>query len=57
MEAAYASPAGARLDSAGVAQAMRVVAETDALVKGAGRDPAYALERAVIEIVAARGRR
>ncbi|MBO2529284.1 MULTISPECIES: DNA polymerase III subunit delta [Thermobifida] len=41
----------------GVAQAMRVVAETDALVKGAGRDPAYALERAVIEIVAARGRR
>lgn len=41
----------------GVAHAMRVVAETDALVKGAGRDPAYALERAVIEIVSARGRR
>ncbi|UOE19917.1 DNA polymerase III subunit delta [Thermobifida halotolerans] len=41
----------------GVAHAMRVVAETDALIKGAGRDPAYALERAVIEIATARGRR
>ncbi|WP_046472294.1 DNA polymerase III subunit delta [Allosalinactinospora lopnorensis] len=40
----------------GVAHAMRVVAETDALIKGAGRDPAYALERAVIEIATARGR-
>ncbi|WP_017536710.1 DNA polymerase III subunit delta [Nocardiopsis halophila] len=38
----------------GVARAMRVVAETDALIKGAGRDPAYALERAVIEIATAR---
>ncbi|WP_131102174.1 DNA polymerase III subunit delta [Streptomonospora litoralis] len=40
----------------GVARAMAVVAETDALIKGAGRDPAYALERAVIEIASARGR-
>ncbi|MDA8372175.1 MAG: DNA polymerase III subunit delta [Nocardiopsaceae bacterium] len=39
----------------GVARAMAVIAETDALIKGAGRDPAYALERAVIEIAAARG--
>ncbi|WP_133741732.1 DNA polymerase III subunit delta [Actinorugispora endophytica] len=41
----------------GVAHALRVVAETDALIKGAGRDPAYALERAVIEIATARTRR
>ncbi len=40
----------------GVAHAMHVVAETDALIKGAGRDPEYALERAVIEIASARGR-
>lgn len=41
----------------GVAQALGVVAETDAQVKGGGADPAYALERAVAEIVAARGAR
>jgi len=41
----------------GVARAMAVVAETDALIKGAGRDPAYALERAVIEIATARNQR
>lgn len=41
----------------GVTRAMEVVAETDALIKGAGRDPAYALERAVIEIARARGNR
>ncbi|RNL86169.1 DNA polymerase III subunit delta [Halostreptopolyspora alba] len=41
----------------GVAHAMRVVAETDALVKGGGRDPEYALERAVLEIASARDRR
>ncbi|RCV50068.1 DNA polymerase III subunit delta [Marinitenerispora sediminis] len=41
----------------GVARALQVVAETDALIKGAGRDPAYALERAVIEIGTARGQR
>lgn len=42
-------------NAAGVARAMEVVAETDALIKGAGRDPEYALERAVIEIAHARG--
>lgn len=41
----------------GVARALAVVAETDALIKGAGRDPAYALERAVIEIAGARNQR
>ncbi|GAA3757702.1 DNA polymerase III subunit delta [Salinactinospora qingdaonensis] len=41
----------------GVARALEVVAETDALIKGAGRDPGYALERAVIEIAAARNQR
>ncbi|GAB3459466.1 DNA polymerase III subunit delta [Streptomonospora sediminis] len=41
----------------GVARAMAAVAETDALIKGAGRDPAYALERAVIEIATARNQR
>ncbi|KIH98559.1 hypothetical protein LP52_12745 [Streptomonospora alba] len=40
-----------------VTHAMGVVAETDALIKGAGRDPAYALERAVIEIANARNQR
>ncbi|MEV5825332.1 DNA polymerase III subunit delta [Spirillospora sp. NPDC052242] len=39
----------------GVARAMTVVAEADAAVKGAAADPAYALERTVAEIVAARG--
>jgi DNA polymerase-3 subunit delta len=34
-----------------------VVAETDAQVKGAGADAAYALEKAVSQIVAARGAR
>ncbi|MFW6639001.1 DNA polymerase III subunit delta [Nocardiopsis algeriensis] len=42
---------------AGISRAMAVVAETDALIKGAGRDPEYALERAVIEIARARGMR
>ncbi|WP_460856391.1 DNA polymerase III subunit delta [Nocardiopsis coralliicola] len=42
---------------AGVARAMRTVAETDALIKGAGRDPAYALERAVIDIATHRADR
>lgn len=39
----------------GVARALTVVAEADAAVKGAAADPAYALERTVAEIVAARG--
>lgn len=43
--------------SEGVATALQVVAETDAQVKGAGADPAYALEKAIGQIVAARGGR
>ena len=38
----------------GVSSALRVVAETDAQVKGGAADPAYALEHAVTQIVAAR---
>lgn len=41
-------------DGAGVARALRAVAETDAEVKGGGADPAFALERAVMAITAAR---
>ncbi|MQA95878.1 MAG: DNA polymerase III subunit delta [Streptosporangiales bacterium] len=41
----------------GVAQATQVVAETDAQVKGGGADPAYALERAIHAIIAARAPR
>jgi DNA polymerase-3 subunit delta len=41
----------------GVAWALQVVAETDAQVKGGGADAAYALEKAVGQIVAARGGR
>ena len=41
----------------GVAEALQVVAETDAQVKGAGADAAYALEKAVARIVAARAMR
>ena len=41
---------------AGIARAIAAVATADAEVKGAGTDPAYALERAVLAIVAARGR-
>ena len=39
----------------GVATALQAVAEADAAVKGAGDDAAYALERAVVAIVRARG--
>ncbi len=38
----------------GVARALQAVADTDAEVKGGGTNPAYALERAVTSIVAAR---
>jgi DNA polymerase III subunit delta len=38
----------------GVARALGVIAEADAQVKGGGVDPAYALESAVAQIVAAR---
>jgi DNA polymerase-3 subunit delta len=40
----------------GIAEAMTAVAEADAQVKGAGTDPVYALERAVITIARCRGR-
>ncbi len=43
--------------SEGVARAIQVVAETDAQVKGGGTDAAYALEKAVGQIVAARSGR
>ncbi|MEC3977272.1 DNA polymerase III subunit delta [Amycolatopsis sp. H20-H5] len=39
----------------GLATAMRVVARLNAEVKGAAADPSYALERAVLEVVAAKG--
>ncbi|HEY4022109.1 MAG TPA: DNA polymerase III subunit delta, partial [Pseudonocardiaceae bacterium] len=39
------------------AEAMQVVAEVNADVKGAAADFDYALERAVLRIVAATGRR
>lgn len=38
----------------GVARAITVLAETDAQVKGAGRDPVYALER-LVAVIASRG--
>lgn len=44
-------------DSDGVAAALQVVAETDAQVKGGGADAAYALEKAIGQIVAARAGR
>ena len=39
---------------AGLARAIEVLAETDAAVKGAGRDPVFALER-MISVISARG--
>jgi DNA polymerase-3 subunit delta len=39
---------------AGLVQAMRVAADCNAAVKGAGEDSGYALERAVMAIAAAR---
>ena len=39
----------------GVAQAIAAVARADEQIKGAGADPVYALERAVVAIGAARG--
>jgi DNA polymerase-3 subunit delta len=43
-------------DPAGLAEAMSVVALLNADVKGVAADPAYALERAVLRIVAVHGR-
>ncbi len=42
---------------AGVASAVHVAAQADAAVKGGGTDPEYALEKAVLAIVAARDAR
>lgn len=42
-------------DGDGLGRAIVTVAETDAGVKGAGRDPVYSLER-MVEVVSARGR-
>jgi DNA polymerase-3 subunit delta len=39
----------------GLATAMRVVARLNAEVKGVAADPGYALERAVLEVAAAKG--
>jgi DNA polymerase-3 subunit delta len=44
-------------DDIGVADAINAVAETDADVKGAGSDPAYALERMVLRVSTARSAR
>lgn len=41
-------------DEPGVAHAIRLVANADAEIKGKAHDPAYALEKMVLEIVAAR---
>lgn len=43
--------------SAGVAGALQDVARADAQVKGAGGDPGYALEQAVLRVIGHRGRR
>ena len=40
---------------AGLASAVLALAEADAAVKGGGRDPVYAVEKAVLAIAAARG--
>jgi DNA polymerase III subunit delta len=40
---------------AGLAEAVLALAEADAAVKGGGRDPVYAVEKAVLTIAAARG--
>jgi DNA polymerase-3 subunit delta len=43
-------------DPDGLARSIIAVAEADAAVKGGGRDPEYAVERAVVTIAGARGR-
>ncbi|MBC7597272.1 MAG: hypothetical protein H7288_25695 [Kineosporiaceae bacterium] len=42
-------------DQAGLARALTAVARADVEVKGGGADPAYALERMVLQVAAARG--
>lgn len=41
-------------DSDGVGRAIRVVARTDAAIKGQASDPAYALEKMVLDVISAR---
>lgn len=43
-------------DQRGLARALSAVAQADVEVKGGGADPAYALERMVLQVAAARGR-
>lgn len=52
-----ARTAGRGWSTDGLAVGMAVVAELNAAVKGAAADPEYALEKAVIDLVAARHRR
>ena len=47
--------AARRLDARGRPEAIVAVAHADEQIKGGGTDPVYALERAVVAIVAARG--
>ncbi len=47
----------ARWTPEGLASAITAVAQADADVKGGGRDPVYAVEKAVLSIAAARGTR
>jgi DNA polymerase III subunit delta len=44
-------------DEGGIAQAIRVVAAADAQIKGKAHDPAYALEKMVLDVVHSRPRR
>lgn len=46
----------ARWTPEGLADAIRAVAQADSEVKGAGRDPVFAVERAVLRVAAAAGR-
>lgn len=52
-----ARAAGRGWSADGLVAGMAVVAELNAAVKGAAADPEYALEKAVIDLVAARGRK
>jgi DNA polymerase-3 subunit delta len=46
---------GARLAAEGLSEAVQVVADADADVKGAAADAAYAVERVLLQVVRARG--
>jgi len=47
--------ASSHWDGPGLARAIQSVAAADVEVKGGGRDPVYAVERAILDIAAARG--